>query len=125
MMAKEINLTGAFNTFMIWFRNEKGLLLFIIVLLLMAYPFLLVADTTGLRGVFGFFSSDAYYYFAVASNSIGKNFLTFDGYYPTNGFHPLWQYYLAGLFRITDLLKSAETQVWGAFISSQIGRAHV
>jgi len=104
MTAKRINPTEASNTIRKRCRNEKGPLLFIIVMLLMAYPFLLVAITTSLRGVFGFFASDAYYYFSVASNSVGKNFMTFDGYYPTNGFHPIWQYYLAGLFRITDLL---------------------
>jgi hypothetical protein len=44
------------------------------------------------------FAGDAFYYFTVAHRSIGMPYYTYDGTYPTNGFHPLWQYLLTSVF---------------------------
>jgi hypothetical protein len=43
------------------------------------------------------FADDTFYYLNVARNSIGKAGFTFDGQFPTNGFHPLWEYFLVAL----------------------------
>lgn len=54
----------------------------------------------GLVAPFRFFAADAFYYLAVADRSQGRPFYTFDGLFPTNGFHPLWQWLLDGLFTV-------------------------
>ena len=47
-----------------------------------------------------FFAGDAFYYLDIAHHSAGRPGFSFDGLYMTNGFHPLWEYLLAGLQRI-------------------------
>ena len=37
---------------------------------------------------------DSFYYLTVARNSLRTSFYSFDGMYPTNGFHPVWQFLL-------------------------------
>src|SRR5689334_5268093 len=39
------------------------------------------------------------YYLQIARNAASGLGLTFDGIHPTNGFHPLWLAFLAGLFK--------------------------
>jgi hypothetical protein len=39
-----------------------------------------------------FFAADAFYYLDVARYSQHVPFFSFDGLYPTNGFHPMWQW---------------------------------
>ena len=51
----------------------------------------------GIEAVFNFFAQDAFAYLAVAQHST-MGFYSFDGELATNGFHPLWQMYLTGLF---------------------------
>lgn len=52
----------------------------------------------GVVAPFRFFAADAFYYLAVAERSQGRGFYTFDGLFATNGFHPLWQWLLGGVF---------------------------
>jgi len=40
---------------------------------------------------------DAFFYFRIAGNVVQNGFFSFDGLTPTNGFHPLWMGFLAGL----------------------------
>src|ERR1700722_18216882 len=50
------------------------------------------------------FQPDAFYYLAVARNSLHTSFYSFDGVHPTNGFHPVWEYLLYHAMRM-NLLK--------------------
>jgi len=44
---------------------------------------------------------DAYYYLGIGQHAAHGQGLTFDGFTPTNGFHPLWEGLVTGLARIT------------------------
>jgi hypothetical protein len=46
-------------------------------------------------------SDDAFYYFGIARNLAAGRGPTFDGVIPTNGFHPLYQFLLVPLYRLT------------------------
>lgn len=67
-------------------------------LLLLAYPACYAYHHGPERAAIKFFAVDTFYYLGVAARSVGAPFYTFDGAHPTNGFHPLWQYLLTGLF---------------------------
>ncbi len=54
------------------------------------------------------FAGDAFYYFTVAHRSVAKPYYTYDGTYPTNGFHPLWQYVLTRVFSALEPNQDAE-----------------
>ena len=47
-----------------------------------------------------FVQDDFFYYLKVASNVASGNGSTFNGIVPTNGYHPLWMWTLAGMIRI-------------------------
>ena len=51
---------------------------------------------------FQFFAADTFYYLTIADNTDWSNVASFDGTNPTNGFHPLWQFYLKTIFSIFD-----------------------
>ncbi|MEO6046800.1 MAG: hypothetical protein ABIQ57_04950 [Candidatus Kapaibacterium sp.] len=76
----------------------RSTLLVIAILIATGYPALIVLDQQGLTGAFRFFAADTFYYLSVADHSIGTPFYTADGINPTNGFHPLWQYFLTFSF---------------------------
>lgn len=57
------------------------------------------------RHLYAVFRDDAFYYFTVARNLVETGQSTFDGTYPTNGYHPLW---LALLLPLTALFADAE-----------------
>jgi hypothetical protein len=48
----------------------------------------------------GLLADDAFYYFTIARNLAAGLGPTFDGLFPTNGFHPLWQLLLAPVWRL-------------------------
>jgi hypothetical protein len=68
---------------------------------LILYPPVYTLCLAGTKAIFAYFAEDAFYYLTTAKNS-GYAFLTFDGERSTNGFHPLWQYLLTGLFKLID-----------------------
>lgn len=98
-------------------RGEQRAL-FLLALCSMAYPPVLLLGQQGVQAVFNSFAADSYYYLAVAHFSIEKPFYTFDGLFPTNGFHPLWQYYLGSAFNLLAPLHNQEHQLVFAFGSS-------
>jgi hypothetical protein len=49
------------------------------------------------------FQPDAFYYLAIARNSLHTAFYSFDGVHPTNGFHPVWEYLLCRAMRLNLL----------------------
>ena len=59
---------------------------------------------------FAVFANDAFYYLTVGRNSLHTPFYSFDGMYPTNGFHPVWQFLLYTAMR-SNILKPADPLV--------------
>ncbi len=47
-----------------------------------------------------FIADDSYFYLVIARNLAIDGAQTFSGIVPTNGFHPLWQYVLAGFYAV-------------------------
>lgn len=66
---------------------------------------------SGRRRVFSYFAADAFYYLVVARNWALHGVVSFDGHRPTNGFHPLWQVLLTGLYRVTTAAGGGTTAV--------------
>ena len=87
-----------------------------LVPLLFALPVAYVVWRGGRDAIFNLFAADAYYYLAIAKNTPLGSLATFDGVSPTNGFHPLWQYFLvvvhAGVGTSDDAL------LWATFAAS-------
>jgi hypothetical protein len=86
--------------------------LFCLTAVLVAYPAVVAVLRFGMMAPFKFFANDTFYYLTTARRSIGVPFFTYDGFHPTNGFHPLWQYLLAYLFETFKLGGSQERQIF-------------
>jgi len=71
------------------------------------YPPLLALYEEGTLGAFHFLAADAFYYLAIAERSQGFPGYSFDGLYPTNGFHPLWGWSWTGLFALLHPTREA------------------
>jgi hypothetical protein len=56
------------------------------------------------RRAYGYLAPDAFYYLTVGVNWVKFGFPTFDQQHPTNGFHPLWQWTITGLYRLLSEL---------------------
>jgi hypothetical protein len=78
------------------------------------YPPLWSFGTLGPRAIFGHFAADSFYYLTIARNALDGPFPSFDGTNLTNGFHPLWQLLLAGLFRAVG--RQQEAQLAATFL---------
>ncbi len=100
---------------------SRGFLLFVVILLAVAYPPLTVLVERGQVAAFQFFNTDAFTYLAVARHSVGKDFFTFDGQRPTNGFHPLWQWTLAGVAALLAAVPGFYFLAAGALLEPQFG----
>lgn len=72
----------------------------------------------GLEAPFRYLAADAFYYLAIAHNSLGQPFFTYDGAHPTNGFNPLWQYYLSLAFATAT--SNQDGQLVFTFVSSAV-----
>lgn len=92
---------------------DKGLIIAVITGLSLILP-LYIVHQAGLAAVFSHFASDAFYYFSVAKRSV-FGFYTYDGEAPINGFHPLWQYLLTGLFGLVGKANDVG-QLYSVFI---------
>jgi hypothetical protein len=70
----------------------------VVVLSLLALPVLVDLFVSGRGAAVRYSASDTFYYHTVARNLALNGIASFDQTYPTNGFHPLWQVTLAGLY---------------------------
>ena len=84
-------------------KTWPSLLVFAAAAALTAYPPLFVSSEIGLEGAFRFLAPDSLYYLAIANGSLDSAFFTFDGTHPTNGFHPLWLFFLERCFGLFSL----------------------
>lgn len=78
--------------------HRRDLCILIATVGLFALPILvdlLLSDDTA---PFRYSSPDSFYYHTVARNFAQSGVPSYDGIHPTNGFHPLWQGALAGLY---------------------------
>lgn len=100
---------------------------FALAMALVAYPPMRGMETDGAEKsafkdstvtAFRYFAVDTFYYLGVAERSAGAGMYTFDGEHRTNGFHPLWQYFLTYSFRIFGLVDSQASQIAFAFGAS-------
>lgn len=80
-----------------------GLLLVSVVVVFAAWPPGVSLLEEGVQGAFKYFASDSFYYLAIADQSSVAGYYTFDGLNPTNGFHPLWEFYLRASFGVLAL----------------------
>lgn len=55
---------------------------------------------------FGYATSDTFYYLALGRNFAKTGRGSFDGQFPTDGFHPLWFLVVGGFYFVCDLLKA-------------------
>lgn len=87
-------------------RRLVGLCVLAVALLPPVYAY----ATGGIPSIFSYFAADAFVYLSVAANS-QVGFYTFDGVNPTNGFHPLWQMFLQGMFQAFGIGAAKEHQL--------------
>jgi hypothetical protein len=83
-------------------ENWRKFLVSIAAFAVTVLPLLLFLRREGLRAPLSMFAGDTFYYLTIARNSLHTHFFTFDGSYPTNGFHPVWEIllYLGMKFRL-------------------------
>ncbi len=62
----------------------------------------------GFNRVFSYFAADTFYYLTIARNYAQYGFYTFDQLYPTNGFHPLWQFLLGFLYQGLSIFHASD-----------------
>ena len=106
-------------------RAWVGVGVFAVVFAATAYPPAMALHREGVLGAFRYFASDAFYYLSIARHSAGLPFFSFDGTHPTNGFHPLWQWYLERAFALFEFAEPEQivfTAVSGILLVS-IGTA--
>ena len=92
--------------------------------LLFAWPLVYAACVHGPETIIRSLTGDSYHYLAIARKAHLFHLYTYDGVTVTNGFHPLWQYTIRGLFALFDL-QSHESQAIAvmalALIASTVG----
>jgi hypothetical protein len=74
-----------------------------------AWPLLFAALLHGPKILIQALTGDSYHYLAIARKANVSHIYTYDGVHVTNGFHPLWQYTIRGIFA-TLHLQSHESQ---------------
>lgn len=67
---------------------------------LLLVPILASFHYIGSRTIFNLFAGDSMYYMGIANNFLKFGFPTFDGETVINGFHPLWEWTLIGMFKV-------------------------
>jgi hypothetical protein len=79
------------------------------------------------RRAYGYLAPDAFYFFTIGMNWVRFGIPTYDQQFVTNGFHPLWQWVVAALFKVISwmgftrfTLAPASVVVGLAFISAAL-----
>jgi hypothetical protein len=92
--------------------------------LLYAWPMLYVAWIQGTEAFIRPITGDAYHYLAIGRKAQQFGIYTYDGVHTTNGFHPLWQYFLRGVFRGFGLVthtQQAVAAIASALVAATLG----
>ena len=75
----------------------------IVVGALLFIPVVVSFYSIGSRAIFNFFAADSMYYMGIANNFLKFGIPTFDGETAINGFHPLWELVLIGMFKVFSI----------------------
>lgn len=100
------------KTFSLFDKADWGIA-FGLVGALLLLPLLISFSYIGDRVIFNLFAGDSMYYMALANNFVKFGFITFDGETASNGFHPLWEFLLMALFKISAL--KHHNQIYAVF----------
>jgi len=92
-------------------KISSSMLLIGLVLLLLAEPIFLGFRNLGAVVMFNFFAEDTMYYGLIANNYLKYGFPTGDGETVSNGFQPLWGFFLMAVFKVfrVDLAYQLQT----------------
>jgi hypothetical protein len=85
--------------------------------LLFAWPPLCAVLRDGPTVIIRLLAGDSYHYLAIARKAQFSHFYTYDGVHVTNGFHPLWEYFLRGMFSVFNL-QTHEAQAIAAMMAA-------
>jgi hypothetical protein len=77
--------------------------------LALAWPLVCAASLYGPAIIIRSLTGDSYHYLAIARKANISHIYTYDGVHVTNGFHPLWEYTIRGIFHVLNL-QSHEAQ---------------
>jgi len=120
--------------------NRFSLYLPVLIFIITVLPLLLFVHRYKLLAEMSMDAGDSFYYLTIARNSLHTPFFTFDGHYPTNGFHPVWEYAiykamqwgildperplstLHRLYLANSLLLGAACALFASFAGSQLHR---
>lgn len=80
-----------------------------LAVLVFLLPIILDLAIAGWSRIFSYFAADAFYYLTVSRNFAHTGSFTFDRFFPTNGFHPLWQWIESVVFLIGLSLQIKES----------------
>jgi hypothetical protein len=81
-------------------KITSSMLLISLILLLLAEPIFLGFKHLGAVVMFNFLAQDTMYYSLIANNYVKYGFPTGDGQTVSNGFQPLWGFFLMAVFKI-------------------------
>lgn len=92
-------------------KISSSMLLIGLVLLLLVEPIFLGFRNLGAVVMFNFFAEDTMYYGLIANNYLKYGFPTGDGETVSNGFQPLWGFFLMAVFKVfrVDLAYQLQT----------------
>jgi len=99
-------------------------LIAVLIGLAFAWPLVYAALFHGQEMITRSLTGDSYHYLAIARKANVSHLYTYDGVSVTNGFHPLWQYTIRGLFAALDLQgheSQAVAVMWMALAAATIG----
>jgi hypothetical protein len=86
-----VEKSKATSSFINILNQSRSIRIFIVVFcMVFLMPFLYTIFYPDFSPFYSF-ANDSFYYFDLARNSQNLNFFSFDGMFPTNGFHPAWE----------------------------------
>jgi hypothetical protein len=91
----------------------------LVVGLLFAWPALFAVLRYGPEIILRLPAGDSYHYLAIARKAQLAHIYTYDGVHVTNGFHPLWEYAIRGMFSVLNL-QTHEAQAIAVMLAALI-----
>lgn len=99
--------------------QSKIWLMALVVGLLFAWPALFAVLRYGPEIILRLPAGDSYHYLAIARKAQLAHIYTYDGAHVTNGFHPLWEYAIRGMFSVLNL-QTHEAQAIAVMLAALI-----
>jgi hypothetical protein len=92
--------------------------LFLVIVFTAIFLYLFITFTFGeIRRLMTMSPDDSAYFFNIANNFVNGNGFSFDGIHSTNGFQPLWQYFL---IVVSYIIKGSPEQMYRFYYITQI-----